>query len=74
MVMLVTVLTLPAGAREWNQAVCGSLRQFRAVDAAEFLWHSFTVSNSFFIPVLSSVPVSTTLNIPACDDDGKDPT
>jgi hypothetical protein len=73
MVMLVTVLTLPAGAVEWNQAVCGSLRQFRAVDA-EFLVHAFTVSNSFFIPVLSSVPISTALNIPACDDEGKGPT
>lgn len=31
--MLVTVLTLPVGAGEMNQAVCGSLRLFRAVDA-----------------------------------------
>jgi hypothetical protein len=33
MVMLVTVLTLPSKAGEGNQAVCGRLRQFRAVDA-----------------------------------------
>ena len=31
-----TGLTLPAGASEWNQAVCGGVRQFRAVDASEF--------------------------------------
>ena len=31
--MLVTVLTLPLRAGEGNQAVCGRLRQFRAVDA-----------------------------------------
>jgi len=28
-----TVLTLPAAAGEGNQAVCGKLRQFTAVDA-----------------------------------------
>ena len=31
-----TGLTLPAGASEWNQAVCGSVRQFKAVDASGF--------------------------------------
>ena len=31
--MLMTGLTLPSKAGEGNQAVCGSLRQFRAVDA-----------------------------------------
>ena len=52
-----TGLTLPAGASEWNQAVCGSVRQFRAVDASEFRRQFLTVSNSlFFIPVLSSIP------------------
>jgi hypothetical protein len=49
MVMLVTVLTLPAGASEWNRAVCGSVRQFRAVDAQRSSSaNSFTVNNSFF--------------------------
>ena len=74
MVMLVTVLTLPAGASGWNQAVCGSLRQFRAVDAQ---WrssaNSFTV-NSFFMTVLSLILISTALTIPVCDDAGKYPT
>ena len=68
-------LTLPAGASEWNQAVCGSVRQFRAVDASEFLRQFLHRDKRL---VLHTRPffdtIGTALTIPVCDDDGKYPT
>ena len=69
-----TGLTLPARASEWNQVVCGTVRRFRAIDAAEVRRQSLHRE----LLVLHARPifntVSTALSIPVCDGDEKYPT
>ena len=54
-----------------------SLRQARYFDfrlMRNSTANSLSEIRSFFMPVLSSVPLSTSLTIPVSDDDGKYPT